>query len=194
MVPLEEVEAKDPPKFDLFLDASGKQAPRPEWKAGYYWEYSVTGGKTIRRSVLKTGNYRNASGYQVTLLNGKEGFLDQSLGLMAVFDNSIVDTDYEPALHPFDFPLLVGKSWHASSKMRRTPGSINLSTNYEIKGYGKIKVQAGEFIAFYILGRSDYGSRVNELWYSPEIRYFVKSILYTNNGKVTEELSAFNLD
>jgi hypothetical protein len=70
---------------------------------------------------------------------------------------------------------------------------MDLSTHHEVKGYGKVKVPAGEFDAFYILSRSDYGARVTELWYSPEIKYYVKGVTYTNSGKTVEELKSYQL-
>jgi hypothetical protein len=194
MVPLEEVEAKDAPKFDLTLDATGKQAARPEWQAGFFWEYSVSSGGSNRFTVQKTETYHETVGYHVIRTDGKETFYDQSLGLMAVFGSGIVDTDYDPALHPFDFPLFLGKRWDASGEMRRNNGSMDVSLHYEVKGYGKIKVPAGEFNAYYIMGRSDYGARITELWYCPEVKNYVKGVLYTNNGKLIEELSRFKLE
>ena len=71
---------------------------------------------------------------------------------------------------------------------------LHLSTHYEVKGYGKVKVPAGEFDAYYILGRSDYGARINELWYSPAVKNYIKGVLYTNNGKIIEELSSFRVE
>jgi hypothetical protein len=193
MSPLEEVEAKDAPKFDMPFDATGKQATRPEWQAGQFWEYSLSSGGTRRLTVQKIGNYNGTAGYHVVNADGKESFYDQSLGLMVVFGSGIVDTEYDPALRPFDFPLFLGKSWNATGDMHRAGGHINLSNHHEVKGYGRVKVPAGEYDAFYILNRSDYGARISELWYSPEVKNYVKGVLYTNNGKIVEELSRFKL-
>ena len=194
LIPLEELEVKDSLKFDTPLDATGKKATRPEWQAGQFWEYSLSNGGTSRLTVQKIGNYNGTAGYTVVSPDGKESFYDQSLGLMVVFGNGIVDTEYEPALHPFDFPLDLSKSWHASGDMHRAGGHIDLSNHHEVKGYGRIKVPAGEFDAFYILNRSDYGARISELWYSPEVKNYVKGVLYTNNGKIVEELTRYNLE
>jgi hypothetical protein len=191
MVPLEEVEAEDAPKFELPLEAAGTQAVRPEWLAGYAWEYEVSSGGSNRLTVQKTETYHNVAGYRVIRADGKEAFYDQSLGLVALFGRGIVDSDYDSAFHRFDFPLYVGKRWNVSGEMRRSRESMDLSARYEVMGYGKVKVPAGEFDAYYILGRSDLGARINELWYSPDVKNYVKGVLYTKKGKIVEELVRF---
>jgi hypothetical protein len=192
MVPLEELEAKDSPKFEIVLDATGTHAVRPGWLAGYFWEYAVSSGGSSRLTVQKTETYHNVAGYRVLRSDGKEAFYDQSLGLVALFGRGIVDSDYDSAFHRFDFPLYVGKRWNASGEMRRSTGSMDLSARYEVMGYGKVKVPAGEFDAYYILGRSDFGARINELWYSPDVKNYVKGVLYTKKGKIVEELVRFS--
>lgn len=191
LIPLEELEAKDTSKFNLTLDATGKQADQPKWQTGDFWEYSLSSGGISRFIVQKTGTFEETVGYHVAREDGKETFYDQSLGLMVIFNGGNADTKYEPALHPFDFPLFVGKRWDASGDMHRATGHIELSNHFEVKGYGRVKVPAGEFDAFYIMNRSDYGARISELWYSPAVKNYVKGVLYTDNGKVTEELSSF---
>lgn len=191
MVPLEIAEANDKAKFDVVVESNGKTAFQPNWQAGYFWEYSLSNGKESSLTVTKVGNFHDIPGYYVTRANGTEVFYVPTLGIKAVLDSGNIDTEYDPALMPFDFPITQGKAWYYAGEMRRTTGSLNLSTHYEVKGYGKIRVPAGEFEAYYILGRSDYGARVNELWYSPEVKNYVKGVLYTNGGKIIEELIKF---
>ncbi len=193
MIPLLELEKSDPPKFELFLEPPTAQAVRPDWQAGDYWEYSLSSGETNRINVQKSGVYNNATGYRITRSDGKEAFHDQSLGLVALFGRGIIDSDYDSVFHRFEFPLYVGKRWRSSEEIRRANGSMDLSARYEVMGFGKVKVPAGEFDAYYILGRSEPGARINEMWYSPEVKYYVKAVLYTEKGRIVEELVRFHI-
>jgi hypothetical protein len=65
---------------------------------------------------------------------------------------------------------------------------------YEIKGYGKVRVPAGVFEAFYILGKDGKRKfRLEELWYSPKVGMNVKAVYYYQGGKITEQLTYYCL-
>lgn len=193
LIPLEEVEAQDTRKFDTKLDAAGMQALRPEWEAGDYWEYATSNEQEVRVTVDSRDYYRETDGYVISI-NDNDYFYNTSLGLMAAYIDGTVDTDYEPALVPYDFPLHTGKKWDYSGIMRRKSGTTAMSMHHEVKGYGTVKVPAGEFAAYYILSTSDYGSRIIELWYSPSVKSYVKAVIYTDSGTITEELTGYNTD
>ena len=186
-IPLEEAEIKEAPKFSG--NASAKDAGvLPTWSDGDTWEYSVN-GSTTKFTVKKPPVSQQ---YRVDLATGTNIF-NASLGLEGVEKDGMIDTIYSPALRPFDWPLHIGKAWDSSGEMKRNGGSIALSTHHEVKGFGRVKVPAGEFDAYYILAKNDYGARVSELWYAPAVKYYVKGVVYTNSGMSTEELVNFSL-
>lgn len=190
-ITIEEAEMQDPPKFTGAASTSQAQIDKPVWSANSFWEYTVNGNST-KIIVEKVDSFSGSKAYFVN--NGNNiNILNDALGLLAVMQNNVMDSSYDPALQPFDWPLFVGKKWDSAGKMIRNGGAIDLSTHHEVKGYGKVKVPAGEFDAFYILSRSDYGARITELWYSPEIKYYVKGVTYTNSGKSVEELNSYQL-
>jgi hypothetical protein len=190
-ITIEEAEIQDPPKFIGLSNTPQAQASKPIWGLASFWEYSLNGSEA-KVFVEKIDTFGGAKAYFVNNGNSINVFND-ALGLAAVMKNNMMDSSYDPALKPFDWPLYVGKQWDSSGQMIRNGGSMDLSTHHEVKGYGKVKVPAGEFDAYYILSKNDYGARVTELWYSPEVKYYVKGISYTNNGKSVEELKSYEL-
>lgn len=188
-IPIEEVEMQDAPKFSGPASTSQPQAEKPSWGSDSFWTYSV-GGNSVKVTVEKIDTFRNGKAYFVKNGSGTQIYND-SLGLAAVMKNGIMDSSYNPALLTYDWPLFVGKQWDSKGELTRNGGTMNLSTHYEVKGFGKVKVPAGEFDTYYILSKSDYGARITELWYSPKAKNYVKGVVYTNSGRSVEELADY---
>lgn len=187
-IPIEEAEMLDGPKFSQELVVNN-QEQKPVWHVNDSWEYSVNSRPT-RLFVEKVDN---GGTFYYLNVGSRTSVFNDSLGAQKTITNGIVDTVYEPALHPLDWPLYVGKKWDASGDMKRNGGTLAVSTHHEVMGYGKVKVPAGEFEAYYILAKSDFGARVTELWYSPTVKYYVKAITYTNTGRIVEDLARYEI-
>lgn len=187
-IPIEEAEVHDGPKFSQELVANN-QEQKPIWHVNDSWEYLI-GGNTSKIVVDKIEN--SGPFYYVNTNTGTSVF-SNTLGVQKTIKNGTIDTAYDPALRPLEWPLYVGKTWDAAGTMYRNGGSLAVSTHHEVKGYGKIKVPAGEFEAYYILAKSDFGARVTELWYSPAVKYYVKAITYTNTGRIVEDLAKYHI-
>lgn len=192
-VTLEEMEAKEPTKFSTSLDSKGLVAERPTWKVGDFWEYKYSDGSVAKISIDSIGSFDEKEGYYASTGQQKR-FYSISLGLRKIFGPVGVDTDFIPASRPFDFPLAVDQTWSAYGVMHRNLSKMNTAGHYEVLGYGKVKVPAGEFSAYYIISKSDYGLRISELWYSPEVKYIVKATYYTSKGRFSEELVRYKVN
>ena len=59
----------------------------------------------------------------------------------------------------------------------------------------EIRVPAGTFEAFRVeTYETQSGELISEQWYAPEVRWFVKSKIYREEGVVEQELMSFKLD
>jgi len=190
-ITLQEAEEKDAPKFDQ-EKISGKQVDRPSWMKGFFWEYSGN-DKTVRYTVDTVATTDKDVVYQVATSEGRVHVLNGNLGLAAVQVDGTVERDYDPALKTFDWPLSVGKKWDSISRTGKGSAMTQLWTHLEVGGFGRLKVPAGEFEAYYILIRNDDGSRSEELWYGPTVRNCVKRIVYTKKGRTVEELTRYHV-
>jgi hypothetical protein len=189
-VTLEEAEAKDSPKF-VQERPTLAQADRPAWRKGFSWEYSVD-GKTVRYAVDNVATTDRDFSYQVAAPDGRVLILNGNLDLSAVMMDGVVETGYDPPLKTFVWPLAVGRKWDTITRVNKGQVATQIARSSEVGGFGKVKVPAGEFEAYYILSRNGDGSRAEELWYSQQVGNNVKRIVYTKKGRTVEELLRFN--
>ena len=94
----------------------------------------------------------------------------------------------------------MGKTWRAKGKAKTASSESNFARQVVVKGYGIVRVPAGEFEAFYILTTAapligpNIGQepRLLEAWYAPKVRHQVKRVVYTDKGWIILELTSFN--
>jgi hypothetical protein len=190
-VPIEDYEKKEAPKLATQTASSAPPCNRPMWSEDNEWKY-LTNGKQTFIKVIKKESYNNIPVYRITNDRGRTLLLNEELNLVATLNaEGTIENEYIPPNRTYEWPLKVGNTWKASGVMKTPTGSLNLSTNFEVKEYGKIKTPGGEYNAFYIVGKADSGARVAEIWYSPDVKQRVKSITYTQTGLVNEELTEF---
>jgi hypothetical protein len=100
------------------------------------------------------------------------------------------------------FPLAIGGTYQAAWQMRRPrAGAFHArhERNVKVVGWEEVSVPAGKFRALKIeaegswrrldRGTSDWAR--NTVWYSPQVRRWVKSLYEDANGKIGEELVFF---
>jgi len=181
-----------------------EEVNRPEWKVGDYWEYKVTNimksgkkkkGYTSSWKVIKEEMFEgkrcmlamlagSLKGYYTLDLNMK-GFINEIRG--EVFDRAKITPD----TMEYSWPLKVGKKWHQSymmlvesrgqgGKRELKENKITVNATYEVVGVEKVKVPAGEFEALKIVRKVD-DVIAEECWYSPEVNWFVKKVVYSRN-------------
>ena len=186
-VPIEDYEKKEVPKL-AHSELTNSPCPRPIWSEDFEWKYLVN-GKNGSIKVTRKEIYNNISVYRVVYDTGRVLLLNEELNLVATLNaEGTIENEYIPPNKSYDWPLNVGNTWRASGVMKTPTGSVNLSTYFEVKDYGKIITQGGEYNAFYIVGKADSGARVAEIWYSPDVKQRVKGITYTEAGIINEEL------
>lgn len=201
--PAEEVIAKEGRKFVAQNNSNAQVVLKPVLHKNMEWEYeieSLSVKSTAYRFVEKKDIYKGKTIYVMSEQYGdalpKRVYYDENLGLHALLDkNGNIAEEFIPPQRPYDWPLKLGHGWMFSTDSVRPSGTLKKHAKFAVKGYGKVKVKAGTFDAYYVLGTSvNEAFRLAELWYSPEVKNYVKAVFYKDGGKVTEELSHFNLD
>lgn len=193
-VDLEEFEKTEPAKVEQRPGVVPMKVGRPLWETGYVWTYQLSGSRTGTRREEVTGKelVRGLAAYVIKLGENKL-LVSEELNLIQVQDKGIVTATYMPPSQNYDWPLELRKTWESKGELETRTGKLNTSTNREVKGYGIVRVPAGEFEAFYILSTSDFGMRISEVWYSPQVRRHVKRVSYLNEGRLIEELVSYSL-
>jgi len=193
-VDLKDFEKTEQLKIETSLGIKPPKEGRPHWETGYVWTYHLSGTKSgsSRQEVIGKDLVKGLTAYVIRAGESKVYFSEE-LHTIQVQENGRITATHIPPLSNYDWPLTVGKTWDAKGELETAMGKLNTSTNFEVKGYGIVRVPAGEFEAFYLLSKSDQGSRVSEVWYSPKVRRHVKIVNYTKEGRLTAELSSYSL-
>ena len=187
----------------LALSACAGQAPvaipgaeslnvdTPTYKVGDEWQFTGPGYQSRIHIVEVTED---------TVVNEREvpARLATSAGCRTVSDRNLTTL---PIIRPdgqarfnlgaglryLDFPLRVGKTWDQTLDMTSSGGPISSYFNrFTVETYELVKVPAGTFKAFRI--RHDQENLTSRrrftqfFWWSPDVRWFVKSSTWRENG------------
>jgi hypothetical protein len=107
---------------------------------------------------------------------------------------------YVMGLNQLDFPLKVGKEWTQRLDLRQvSDGAMRPYDNrWKVEAFEVVTVKAGTFKAFRITWRQDNRgehtwSGTWSLWWSPEVKAYVKRVAHTKASFQDWELASFVL-
>ncbi len=168
------------------------EATRPEWKVGYQWKSKIEPDKgeitTFSEKVVEIEDFEGISCYVVEIEQGNRpgwggrNYYTPDLNPKAFVQHGKIKHRFDPALQWFSWPLTVGKKWKANytdivlTPMGRAEETV-VESEFKVVKVEKVSVPAGEFSAFKIIQKIKRRT-VMELWYSPEVKWFVKKRFY----------------
>ncbi len=128
-------------------------------------------------------------------------FRDKNWTLVKVLDAQGKPADVSTGLKVLDFPLYVGKEWNQETELRSvTTGLPRIYRNeFKVMAYEEVTVKAGKFKAFRIAWVQETRNVANpfvghaDLWWSPEVKNFVKRHVYTTRWLTDSELESYTL-
>jgi len=167
----------------LHLDSKGKHNKKP---AHFY------SSKGKMASLDKEGN-KVLVPYNISFIQNKDlALIQMTTDIPAkAYSRKIL---YDPPYNFYKWPLKVGKSW-SSVLAANLPNANETTVNFSVTNFGKVTVPAGSFDTFYLSGVVDStGAKVVELWYSPQVKSYVKKIGYNNQGRDILELTSYFLN
>lgn len=193
-VALEDFEKTEPPKLE---ERPGLTAPKigpPLWEVGYVWTFEIggVGRGQLRQEVVGKEVVDGLTAFILRSRNSTRVLTAELNPIRDEQDGKIIIT-YIPPRRDYDWPLEVGKNWTASGRLETPTGKTSIYQTVEVKGYGIVRVPAGEFEAFYLRRVGGDGRWLSETWFSPKLRYHVKRIDYLTEGKLIYELLGFSL-
>jgi hypothetical protein len=169
--------------------------PRPEWKIGYSWSYEEkqSGRKLTSVKVEEIVGTDSTSQSPVFLVREGDEEISRSmetLGVLETKKNGMLTTRRDKPSQNLVWPLQASKEWRNIYTLENpdTKQTSQVDRIMVVSGVEEVKVPAGTFKAIKIEAY-DYqtGSLKAEYWYSPEVRWFVRTINYgaadTNVGE-----------
>jgi hypothetical protein len=174
---------------------------KPEWQVGFRWKYEVKESNNISERIDEiVGTAPTTHGPAFLLRHGSEETVrsTEDMGVLETRKNGLIVSRFDRSGNLFAWPLVQGKQWTASynvedfeSKKTKAEQRVRIVAGSEL-----VNVPAGTFetvkLEFY-LPRS--GRLIGEYWYSPEVRWFVKSVSYESVDAYyrEERLASYNL-
>jgi hypothetical protein len=170
---------------------------RPTWNAGDSWTYrgrGPSGTFNVTRKVLREGVFEGREAYEVDA-GGTHYWYTKQLGYLA---RTKGDETTRLARPPEDWqwPIQVGKQWSAIvawiDRTDTQQQTYTLTSVWTVEAYEEVKTPAGTFKAFKVTRREIESGASQELWYSPEVKSWIKIRgANTADGNYEEELTSF---
>ncbi|HBR09844.1 TPA: hypothetical protein DD712_01135 [Candidatus Acetothermia bacterium] len=162
-------------------------AGAPIREVGDYWQYQIT-------ATGRDGELTQWITTEKLLRQGILYDLTSSMLFTDEMDLMRISVGKMPAIEErLWFPLVVDKSW-TRTHITFLGTETMIAT---VLGFEKVETPAGEFEAFHIrvevhweraLGRPPAPVRVTELWYSPQVRNYVRQIRLVDGEIMSERL------
>lgn len=178
----------------------GSKAERPEWKVGYQWQYALKGPgirTTTTSELIREDTFEGAPSYVLRIGMNEYLYTRDGLALLATLAGGRTIRKNNPPLQPLSWPLEVGKEWRSNIVVENLEQKSSQRMDIEtvVANNEEVKVSAGTFETFKIeIYSFQTGELMWEHWYSPQIKWFVKSKAYRQEGVIEQELISFKLD
>lgn len=171
---------------------TGNAADRPEWRIGDRWFHSWSAGIQKGIKVSESLGIREVGGvrYYVLRIEKADSYYTMDFHWAMQLQGSRVVARAVPP-HPFFlWPLEVGKSWTYHGVFEQDRQVQPMRESFRVAGIERVDVPAGSFRAFKIV-RSAGEAIVDEYWYAPEVRWYVKWIGMRGRDRFEEVLQDY---
>jgi hypothetical protein len=165
---------------------------RPVWRAGDRWVYAWTAGISKGTKTSEVTAQQDLGGVQYNVL--RMGTADLYYTLELHWAASVVASKVVARATPpqpwFNWPLEVGKRWEYQGAYEDQERKDRVRESYRVIGVEQVVVPVGTFQAFKIV-REVNGSIVDEYWYAPDVRWYVKWVGRRGKDEFQEVLQQY---
>jgi hypothetical protein len=167
-------------------DALQFVVPRPDWRVGFQWRYQVKQSDKISTvedmKIVGKGSTAQEPVFMIRMGNEDRSYDVETLGLLESKKGGVVTSRRDKPSQILTWPLHSGKKWNNEYTVENfeTKRTTTVHLRMVVPGIEKVKVPAGTFKAIKIEAYDFKSGRlVAEYWYSPESRWFVKTLVYS---------------
>ena len=164
----------------------------PEWRPGDRWVYgwtsgSDTGSKTVE--VLEIREISNVS-YYLVRVGDLVHFYTRELQWAGTMREQKVESRMSPPQPWFVWPLEVGRRWTQRATYEDANGKTEVADRFSVAATETVEVPAGRFSAVKVVRETDRRD-IDEYWYAPEVRFYVKWIGRRGDTQFEEQLREY---
>lgn len=178
----------------------GTKAEKPDWKVGYLWRYAWKRPRrsgTLTREIIREDVFEGVPSYVVRVGKIESFYAKDTLGIVAGKSGGKLTVKRTPPPQILSFPLEIGKEWKNSFLVENIAEKSSQTFDFRVRvsNIENVEVPAGTFEALKIEVYGSYtGNLVQELWYSPRVKSFIRQRSYLQDGLREEELISYKVD
>jgi hypothetical protein len=165
---------------------------RPAWRVGDRWLHAWTSGATKGVKTSEVLGVREVGGVQYNVLHVGTAHLYYTSDLhwaASIVESRVVARAIPPQPW-FNWPLEVGKRWQYQGVYQDPDRKNQMRDSYRVVGVERVDVPAGAFQAMKIV-REVGSSIVDQYWYAPDVRWYVKWVGRRGKDEFQEVLQEY---
>ena len=164
----------------------------PEWRPGDRWVYGWTSGSEAGTKTVEVIEIReiNAVRFYLVRVGDLDHFYTRDIQWAGTMREQKVESRMSPPEPWFVWPLEEGRRWTHNATYEDGKGKSQVSDRFSVVTTEVVEVPAGRFNAVKVVRETDRRD-VDEYWYAPEVRFYVKWIGRRGDAQFEEQLREY---
>ena len=147
----------------------------PEWRPGDRWVYGWTSGSETGTKTVEVVEIReiNKVAFYLVRVGDLDHFYTRELHWAGTMREQKVESRMSPPVPWFVWPLEGGRRWTHNAIYEDANSKTEIADRFSVVATEMVEVPAGRFNAVKVVRETDRRD-VDEYWYAPEVRFYVK--------------------
>ena len=164
----------------------------PEWRPGDRWVYRWSSAAQSGARTVEVVEVRSMGGarYYVARSDDVHEYWTPELHWAALVRDAKVEARMLPPEPWFVWPLEQGRRWTHHATYEDGKGKSEVSDRFSVVTTEVVEVPAGRFNAVKVVRQTDRRD-LDEYWYAPEVRFYVKWVGRRGDAQFEEQLREY---
>ncbi len=164
----------------------------PEWRPGDRWVYGWTSGSETGTKTVEVVEIReiNKVTFYLVRVGDLEHFYTRELQWAGTMREQKVESRMSPPQPWFVWPLEGGRRWTHHATYEDANSKTEVADRFSVVSTELVEVPAGRFNAVKVVRETDRRD-VDEYWYAPDVRFYVKWVGRRGDAQFEEQLREY---
>jgi hypothetical protein len=164
----------------------------PEWRPGDRWVYGWTSGSETGLKTVEVVEIReiNKVTFYLVRVGELEHFYTRELQWAGTMREQKVESRMSPPVPWFVWPLEGGRRWTHHATYEEANSKTEIADRFSVVATEMVEVPAGRFNAVKVVRETDRRD-VDEYWYAPEVRFYIKWVGRRGDAQFEEQLREY---
>ena len=164
----------------------------PEWRPGDRWVYGWTSGSETGTKTVEVLEIReiNAVRFYLVQVGDLQHFYTRDIQWAGTMRDQKVESRMTPPEPWFVWPLEEGRRWTHRATYEDGKSKREINDQFSAVTTEVVEVPAGRFNAVKVVRQTDRRD-LDEYWYAPEVRFYVKWVGRRGDAQFEEQLREY---